>query len=557
MSDERKFRLLWRGGNQEIVSVQNEVLKELQKGNALLVQIANSFSKLDNIEQLAIQSNLLLTQVSDNTNCACEALSRILPVVEEINRKMDDKPDPPAVYVLDVPNSDPYYLVDHALYAGDMLNIPFISTKNGEPYNNLSVIEKDSRFGDITFDAFGGVIHMPVIQDIVYQGDPLEFLLSFKQNVSDEEFVLNFHLEYELPDYIEINGVKWAKGNLTADLSDSSGMTSVVSSREDVYTSFYQFSKKKAWKPSGSVSGWPSSGDVPAVWTEVENPSPDSWRLPTYSELVSLVNSGYKWRGANEVGNEVPGLFFGANAATATVSNPKGCIFLPACGTRNNTGALQAPGSESVIWCSDYPGAYPMALRSYPNDALLVQRSAFFGSSLRLVKNDTPVYMYAVDAFGGELTGGSSKGNYREGDVITLPTSAIKEGNLFKGFTSPLWEDSKALGDTFIMPASSVEVVAVWLPLIETGVSVENMIADGSASLKCLFSPVSQVPDWDSSNYYTVGFGQTYTGITQDWNSNQLVAGNHYYLHYVTDEGLAGYLEVDGLVLDGHYVLQY
>jgi hypothetical protein len=64
-----------------------------------------------------------------------------------------------------------------------------------------------------------------------------------------------------------------------------------------------------------------------------------------------LFNAGSSWRAAGEAGNEVPGRFFGANHAVATMTDRQGCLFLPAGGYRSDSdGALYGRDSGAIMF---------------------------------------------------------------------------------------------------------------------------------------------------------------------------------------------------------------
>ena len=86
-----------------------------------------------------------------------------------------------------------------------------------------------------------------------------------------------------------------------------------------------------------------------SAWSN--NHCPTSWRMPTKNELEALL-AGSTWAAANARGNAVAGRFCGSNHATCTMSNPAGCIFLPASGMRDgrNNGNLATQGSAGYYW---------------------------------------------------------------------------------------------------------------------------------------------------------------------------------------------------------------
>ncbi|MDR0540934.1 MAG: BACON domain-containing protein [Dysgonamonadaceae bacterium] len=62
-------------------------------------------------------------------------------------------------------------------------------------------------------------------------------------------------------------------------------------------------------------------------------PCPKGWTLPTNAQTTALINSGYTpvVKGAKGATNN-GGIFFGENSDAATISDPKGCLFLPFVG---------------------------------------------------------------------------------------------------------------------------------------------------------------------------------------------------------------------------------
>ena len=126
---------------------------------------------------------------------------------------------------------------------------------------------------------------------------------------------------------IVINGIKWATRNVGepgkfAETPEASGM-------------LYQWDEYPGWStedgsvsvPMGSIWKEAEVGeeeylDINAHWNTENNPCPKGWRLPTRSELESLVSSGYK----KEIRNGVTGIAFGSGNNT---------IFLPLAGNRD------------------------------------------------------------------------------------------------------------------------------------------------------------------------------------------------------------------------------
>ncbi len=145
-----------------------------------------------------------------------------------------------------------------------------------------------------------------------------------------------------------VDGVEWAATNVYD--------YQAFAVRPDMYTTFYQWNRNKAWPPSDPVFDWTHSNITDTSWTI--NPCPAGWRIPTVDEWNDL-RYGSSWADANTRGNAVPGRFFGPESATCSLpSNMSGCIFMPAVGARDD-GYPVDRGKEGYYWTSsndDYEG---------------------------------------------------------------------------------------------------------------------------------------------------------------------------------------------------------
>ncbi len=85
---------------------------------------------------------------------------------------------------------------------------------------------------------------------------------------------------------VVINGVTWATRNVDAfgtfaEKPESPGM-------------FYQWNRPQAWNTSDeTVTGWDATVPEGSLWEKANDPSPKGWRIPTYSELWSLLDEQY------------------------------------------------------------------------------------------------------------------------------------------------------------------------------------------------------------------------------------------------------------------------
>jgi uncharacterized protein (TIGR02145 family) len=108
-----------------------------------------------------------------------------------------------------------------------------------------------------------------------------------------------------------INGVKWATRNV--------GKLFTFADKPEDYGGFYS-------------------------WYEAQKVCPKGWRLPTISELESLVNAGSAWISQN--GNN--GRKFGSNSNN---------IFLPAAGNVGTAGNIVGNGLYGIYWSSITSGS--------------------------------------------------------------------------------------------------------------------------------------------------------------------------------------------------------
>ncbi|MDR1861154.1 MAG: fibrobacter succinogenes major paralogous domain-containing protein [Bacteroidales bacterium] len=132
---------------------------------------------------------------------------------------------------------------------------------------------------------------------------------------------------------VVINGITWATCNVDAPGTFAASPESAGK--------FYRWNNSIAWPASGNVANWPNSATNAAWYWYISNdPCPSGWRVPTLSELNSLVKSGSKWTSINGV----TGRIFGSDSNT---------IFLPACGYRDgDQGTLKNAGIRGNYWSS-------------------------------------------------------------------------------------------------------------------------------------------------------------------------------------------------------------
>ena len=157
-------------------------------------------------------------------------------------------------------------------------------------------------------------------------------------------------VDFSTADYVLINGVRWATRNVDAPGTfaaspESTGM-------------FYQWNRRKAWAASGEkVPGWPPnwagwegwswdhSNPGATTWEVANDPSPAGYRVPTYAEILSLIDTekvSRTWTTQN-----------GVNGRRFTDIATGNNIFLPTAGFRHGyDGTLYYPNDYGQYWSS-------------------------------------------------------------------------------------------------------------------------------------------------------------------------------------------------------------
>ncbi|GHT59094.1 hypothetical protein FACS18945_5340 [Bacteroidia bacterium] len=142
---------------------------------------------------------------------------------------------------------------------------------------------------------------------------------------------------------VVINGIKWATRNV-----DKPGTFAANPGSEGM---FYQWNRKTAWAATGSVTNWDSATPAGTEWTAANDPSPAGWRVPTYAEGQTLLNTEKvtsEWTTQN-----------GVNGYKFTDKTTNNSLFLPAAGYRNSSdGTLGDAGSYGNYWSSTQDRRY-------------------------------------------------------------------------------------------------------------------------------------------------------------------------------------------------------
>jgi len=148
---------------------------------------------------------------------------------------------------------------------------------------------------------------------------------------------------------VTINGVTWATRNLAAP-------GTFVADFQD-FGMYYQWNRKAGWSAydplinSDGGTTWDNTPRSDISWTKENDPSPEGWRIPTRSEINTLIDEDkvlFEWTTVNSV----KGYFF-------TDKTTGKSLFLPAAGNRDrNNGALSNLGHgyywSNTIHNNDY-----------------------------------------------------------------------------------------------------------------------------------------------------------------------------------------------------------
>ena len=139
-----------------------------------------------------------------------------------------------------------------------------------------------------------------------------------------------------IPCSVIINGIRWATRNV--------GVPGTFVDRMEDAGMFFQWNRRVGWSSTDSMINsdgdtvWDSTYSDGTEWYAENDPCPAGWRVPTRTELQSLVDSGSEWITYNGVN----GRLFG------TTPNR---IFLPAVGWHWGNG-LSSVGTIGAYWSS-------------------------------------------------------------------------------------------------------------------------------------------------------------------------------------------------------------
>jgi uncharacterized protein (TIGR02145 family) len=136
---------------------------------------------------------------------------------------------------------------------------------------------------------------------------------------------------------VVINGVKWATRNVATP-------GTFATNPEDAGM-FYQWNRKTAWPAVGDITDWDSSIPTGTTWEKANDPSPAGWRVPTETEIKSLLDTDKVYNEWTTI-NGVNGRKF-IDKATGN------SLFLAAVGYRSfKDGTLRDAGEDGGCWSS-------------------------------------------------------------------------------------------------------------------------------------------------------------------------------------------------------------
>ena len=188
---------------------------------------------------------------------------------------------------------------------------------------------------------------------------------------------------------VVINGVKWATRNVATPGTFATNPYDIGN--------FYQWNSNVGWSSTGAIgeievkdssttwnSSWTGGYSSPSssnTWTSTNDPSPAGWRVPTYAEIQTLLDTtkvATVWTTQN-----------GVNGKKFTDKTTGNSIFLPASNCLyyyHGDGVLVFVGSDGNYWSStgdDLSSAYNLSFGS--SDAYGINTFRAFGLTVRPV----------------------------------------------------------------------------------------------------------------------------------------------------------------------------
>jgi len=180
----------------------------------------------------------------------------------------------------------------------------------------------------------------------------------------------------EAPEWVLINGIKWASRNVD--------MPGTFAAKPEDAGMFYQWNRKIGWSATDPMinseggTTWDSSYPEGNTWEKANDPCPPGWRVPTLAELESLVNVDSKWTTLNGVNGR-------------SIGSGKPALFLPVAGHRSYYDGMLSYGSTSgFYWSSGTNGSNAYYLLFHAGGAFEVANGGgrAMGFSVRCVAEE-------------------------------------------------------------------------------------------------------------------------------------------------------------------------
>ena len=171
-------------------------------------------------------------------------------------------------------------------------------------------------------------------------------------------------------DGVFINGVKWATRNV--------GATGTFVYKSEEYGGLYQWNRKDTANFLLYKDYFASAFSTETYWLLANNPCPQGWRIPTYYEFRTLLDT-------SKVKNEwvEQGGIFGRKF---TDLNTKNSIFIPAAGYRGYNGSAHSAGVCGCYWsCEKYINKNAYYFYFYGSGANLFDGNEAYGFFIRPV----------------------------------------------------------------------------------------------------------------------------------------------------------------------------
>jgi hypothetical protein len=210
--DTKKFRLDWRNSPQKQLDSLQQMVQYLINMANKLTDIDSKLSVLDTLNATLLviaekvdSQNLLLQQVSDNTNCTCNALQDTNGKLDEVIEILENWSPAPPVPVYDFSLITGSFEYDDDDVTAGYVDISGISTKDGVLFDSLQVLYGD---GDpFVFSSVsvlpGNVIRLFFAPSFSPSGSGTSFL-SLTQSESNISQYLSYSYSAPVVNYVEL-----------------------------------------------------------------------------------------------------------------------------------------------------------------------------------------------------------------------------------------------------------------------------------------------------------------------------------------------------------------